>query len=325
MQEHPNDNEKPSGLKIIFFGTPQFAAYILESLVAHGENIVCVVTTSEKEQGRGLKSRPAVLQEKAVELGIPFLAPQKVRDPEFIEQLRTFGADCFCVVAYKILPKEIYAMPKLGTFNVHTSLLPKYRGAAPMHRAIINGEHETGITTFLLDEQIDTGGILLQEKIPITENETVGELHDELMHLGAKLALQTLRGLSNGALHSQMQNTADATPAPKIFPEDCIINFNRPAEQVHNHIRGLSPSPGAVMIVPSGERIKIYRTTIEHSDWKLPPSAFGSSIDKRKLYIGTATLPIEILELQREGKKKMSAEEFLRGARIPITNKPEQC
>lgn len=325
MLEHSNDSEKPSGLKIVFFGTPQFAAYILEYLVAHGENIVCVVTTSEKEQGRGLKTRPAVLQEKAVELGIPFLAPKKVRDPEFIEQLRTFGADCFCVVAYKILPKEIYAMPKLGTFNVHTSLLPKYRGAAPMHRAIINGERETGITTFLLDEQIDTGGILLQEKIPITENETVGELHDELMHLGAKLALGTLRGLSNGSLHPQMQNTADATPAPKIFPEDCIIDFNRTAEQVHNQIRGLSPSPGAVTIFPSGERMKIYRTVIEHSDWKLPSSEFGSSIDKRKLYIGTATLPIEILELQREGKKKMSAEEFLRGTRIPITNKPDQC
>lgn len=323
MLEHRKDNEKPSGLKIIFFGTPQFAAYILESLVTHGENIVCVVTTAEKEQGRGLKTHPAVLQEKAIELGIPFLAPKKVRDQEFIEQLRSFEADCFCVVAYKILPKEIYAMPRLGTFNVHTSLLPKYRGAAPMHRAILNGESETGITTFLLDEQIDTGGMLLQEKIPIGINETVGELHDELMHLGAKLAIDTLRGLSNGSLHPKMQNASEATPAPKIFPEDCIINFNRPAEDVHNHIRGLSPSPGAVMILPTGERMKIYRTTIDHSDWKLPPADFGSSINKRKLYVGTATMPIEIQELQREGKKKMSAEEFLRGARMVITNKPE--
>lgn len=209
--------------RVVFFGTPEFAAYILEQLVRRGVNVVAVVTTPAKEQGRGLKTRPAALENKAVELGLPVLTPEKTRDPEFIESLRTYAADIFCVVAYKILPPEVFTMPRLGTFNIHTSLLPKYRGAAPMQWALMNGEIETGITTFLLDAKVDTGGILLQERVAITENETLGELHDDLMHLSAKLAFDTIVGLASGTLVPQPQENSSATLAPKILPEHCII------------------------------------------------------------------------------------------------------
>ena len=311
---------EPSGLRIVFFGTPQFAAYILEHLVQNSENIVCVVTTSEKEQGRGLKTRPAALQEKAIKLGIPFLAPKKVRDVEFIEQLRQYEADIFCVVAYRILPKEIFLIPKFGTFNVHTSLLPKYRGAAPMHRAIMNGETETGITTFLLDENIDTGNILLQEKVTIRPDETVGELHDDLMKLGAKLALETIRGLANGTLTAKPQPNESATHAPKIFQEDCEVKFDRKAEEVHNQIRGLSPHPTAFTILPSGDRTKIYRSRIASIEQKLEPGTYRISDDNKRIFVGTLSSPLEILDLQREGKKRMTSEEFLRGSKQLFNN-----
>lgn len=306
-------SDTTSDLRVVFFGTPQFAAYIFEHLVSSGENVVLVVTTSEKEQGRGLKTRPAALQDKAVELGIPFLAPQKVRDPIFIEELKKYEADIYCVVAYKILPKEIYSLPKYGTFNVHTSLLPKYRGAAPMHRAIMNGEMETGITTFLLDDKIDTGSMLLQEKVSITPDENVGELHDDLMRLGAKLARETIRGLANGTLSPKPQDNSLATPAPKIFPDDCKIDFSKPAEVVHNQIRGLSPHPASFTFLPNGERIKVYKASIADEAEPLPSGAYKMSDDKKRLFVGTSTMPIELLEIQREGKKRMKVEEFLRG------------
>lgn len=312
-------SDSPSGLRIIFFGTPQFAAYILEHLVSSGENVVLVVTTSEKEQGRGLKTRPAALQEKAVELGIPFLAPEKVRDANFIEALKKYEADIYCVVAYKILPKELYSIPKFGTFNVHTSLLPKYRGAAPMHRAIMNGETETGITTFLLDDKVDTGSMLLQEKVTISPDENVGQLHDDLMQLGAKLALKTIRGLANGTLSPKPQDDSLATPAPKIFPDDCRIDFTKPAEVVHNQIRGLSPHPASFTFLPNDERIKVYKARIEKEAETLPSGTYRMSDDKKRFFVGTATSAIELLEIQREGKKRMTAEEFLRGASTLFT------
>lgn len=304
--------------RVVFFGTPEFSAFILEHLVKSGVNVVAVVTTPEKEQGRGLKTRPSVLQDKAIELGLPVLAPTLTRDPEFIDALREFDADIFCVVAYKILPKDVFTMPRLGTFNVHTSLLPKYRGAAPMQWALINGETETGITTFLLDSKIDTGGILLQERVGITENETLGELHDELMHLGAKLALETITGLAAGTLTPRPQVDSLATPAPKILPEHCIIKFDRPAEAVHNQIRGLSPFPGAVTTIHDGERLKIFLTTVARGMKPLPAGVLHADASHKHLFVGTATDPLEVLEVQREGKRRMSAEEFLRGMRIPL-------
>jgi methionyl-tRNA formyltransferase len=258
------------------------------------------------------------MQDKAKELGLPVLTPEKTRDPDFIEALKKIDADIFCVVAYKILPKEVFMMPRLGTFNIHTSLLPKYRGAAPMQRALMNGEKETGITTFLLDENIDTGGMLLQQKVTITEDETLGELHDDLMHLGTRIALETINGLADGSLTPKPQDNSLATPAPKITPEDCVIDFNKSADEVHNQIRGLSPFPGAVMTLPNGEKMKIYRTHIARAMQNIRAGEMQRSASNKQLYIGTATLPIEVFEVQREGKKKMSAEEFLRGVRLEL-------
>jgi methionyl-tRNA formyltransferase len=302
--------------RIVFFGTPEFAAYILEYLVSAGENIVAVITTPEKEQGRGLKTRPSAMQEKAKVLNIPVLAPERLRDEKFLSDLKAFNADIFCVVAYKILPREVFTMPRLGAFNIHTSLLPKYRGAAPMNWAIINGEKETGVTTFLLDDKVDTGNILLQEAVMISNDETVGDLHDKLMHLGARLALETTRGLSNKSLSPLPQMNDEASAAPKIFPKDCILDFTKSAEIIHNKIRGLSPFPTAVAILPNSEHLKVFRSRIP-SDLDLKPALgqFVISDNKKHLYAGTATRPIELLEVQRENKKRMSAEEFLRGAR----------
>jgi len=306
----------PSGLRIVFFGTPAFAAYILEYLVKAGENIVAVVTTPEKQQGRGLKTRPMVMQEAAQKLGIPVLAPEKLRDEKFLSGLRTFNADCFCVVAYKILPREVFTIPKFGTFNIHTSLLPKYRGAAPMNWAIINGEKETGVTTFLLNEKVDTGNILLQAAVPVGENATVGDLHDTLMHIGAKLASDTIKGLASGTLVPRPQSNEEATPAPKIFPDDCILDFSQTAEQVHNKIRGLSPYPTAVAILPNKEKVKIFLSMIPKDVLsKLEQGEFSISENKKRLFVGTSTKPVELLEVQRENKKRMTTEEFLRGAR----------
>jgi methionyl-tRNA formyltransferase len=307
---------QPSGLRIAFFGTPAFAAYILEYLKEAGENIVVVITTPEKQQGRGLKTRPMVMQEAAQKLDIPVLAPEKLKDPDFISQLQSFNADIFCVVAYKILPREVFTLPKFGAFNIHTSLLPKYRGAAPMNWAIINGEKKTGVTTFLLDDKVDTGNILLQESVAIGGDEIVGELHDKLMHSGARIALETIRGLASGLLTPRPQSNEEATPAPKIFPEDCILDFSKTAEEVHNKIRGLSPYPTAVAILPNKERLKVFLSKIPiEIDLALSPNQFNVSENHKRLFAGTSTSPVELLEVQRENKKRMATEEFLRGAR----------
>lgn len=306
----------PSGLRIVFFGTPAFAAYILEYLHNAGENVVAVVTTPQKQQGRGLKTKPMVMQEAAQKLGIHVLAPEKLRDENFLSELRSFNADIFCVVAYKILPREVFAMPKFGTFNIHTSLLPKYRGAAPMNWAIMNGEKATGITTFLLDDKVDTGNILLQTVVPIGADDTVGDLHDVMMTVGAKLAIDTINGLAEGTLTPRSQSDEEATPAPKIFPEDCIIDFSKSAAHIHNKIRGLSPYPTAVAVIPNSERLKVFLSVIPNDiQKKLSPGEFKISEDGKRLFVGTATDPVELLEVQRQNKKRMTTEEFLRGAR----------
>jgi methionyl-tRNA formyltransferase len=318
-----------SGLRIVYFGTPEFAAYILRHLLDNGENVVGVVTVPDKPQGRGQRLGQSAVKQAASEWNIPVLQPSKHRDPEFLGQLASLKADLFVVVAYKILPKEVFGMPSLGTFNVHASLLPKYRGAAPINWAIIRGEKETGVTTFLLDEQVDTGSTLLTKQIEIGPSETAGELHDKLMVLGAEAALETIRGLADGSLASRPQPMDGATTAPKIFPKDCVIDFNRPAEEVHNFIRGLSPSivvedsamlresraaisPGAVVILPSGVRLKLLRSTLAPDvPQNLMPGTFLSS--HNRLFVGTSTHAIELTELQREGKRAMNSEEFLRG------------
>lgn len=305
----------PSGLRTVFFGTPEFASHILEDLIAHGENIAAVVTTPAKPKGRGLKLHASAVQEIAERHSIPVLAPIKLKDEAFQAQIRAIEADVFCIVAYKILPTAVFSIPPKGSFNIHGSLLPKYRGAAPINWAIIRGETETGITTFLLDEKVDTGQILLRESLPIGPNETAGELHDRLMILGAKLARETLVGLGDGSLIPTPQSNEHATTAPKIFPKDCIVDFEQPAEQVHNFIRGLSPHPGATTLVHD-VRFKLLRSAIaDLSEQPIQAGRFRVTEDAMHLFCGTSTAPIEILELQREGKSAMSAADLLRGAR----------
>lgn len=304
---------RSSGLRSIFFGTPEFAADILRDLFQNGDQIIAVVTTPDKPQGRGMVLHGSAVKEAAMELGIPVLTPNKHRDPEFLEKLRVLNADIFIVVAYKILPKEVFTIPRLGAFNIHASLLPKYRGAAPINWAIIRGEQETGITTFLLNEKVDTGKILLAKSIPIGSDETAGELHDRLMVLGAEVALNTLQGLASGTLHPTDQPSNLATTAPKIFAKDCVINFDQPREIVHNFIRGLSPYPGAVTELHD-HRLKLLRSHITaDASAILASGKFQISSDSKRLFIGTATEALEVLELQREGKRAMSTEEFLRG------------
>ncbi len=299
----------------MFFGTPEFAAHILRALVANGEQIVAAVTTPDKPQGRGMSMRSSAVKEAAIELGIPVLMPIRHRDPEFLEELQRFNADIFIVVAYKILPREVFTMPRLGAFNIHASLLPKFRGAAPINWAIIRGEPETGITTFLLAEKVDTGRILHARSIPIGADETAGELHDRLMLLGAEAAIETLNGLAKGTLHPTAQSSQLATDAPKIFPKDCVVNFNQSLEQVHNFIRGLSPYPAAVTEV-QGHRIKLLRSSLAaDAPSGIPVGQPFISADGKRLFFGTATQSIEILQLQREGKRAMHTEEFLRGNR----------
>jgi methionyl-tRNA formyltransferase len=300
-----------TGLRIVYFGTPEFAAYILRTLVQSGEQIVGVVTTPDKPRGRGLRLECSAVSQIATEFGIPILKPVKHRDPGFQQSLRDLDPDIFVVVAYKILPMEVIAIPRLGSFNVHASLLPKYRGAAPINWAMIRGERETGITTFLLEQGVDTGKILLQERTPISPDETAAELHDRLKVLGAHVAIDSLRGIASGSLQPILQSNADATPAPKIFPSDCIIDFNLSAHEIHNFIRGLSPHPGAITTLKD-VRLKILRSSF--NQWAAPslnPAKFR--IEGNRLWVGTGNGTLEILEIQREGKRAMPVEEFLRG------------
>ncbi len=307
-----NPRNPGSSLRIVFFGTPEFAAHILRHLVANGENIVSVVTTPDKPQGRGMHLKSSAVKDVAIERGIPVLTPLKHRDPDFLNALLALRADVFVVVAYKILPMEVISIPRRGAFNVHASLLPKYRGAAPINWAIIRGETETGVTTFLLDQHVDTGQMLLTKRCPIGPDETAGELHNKLMILGAEAALETIRGLAAGTLIPVPQPNSEATTAPKIFPKDCIIDFHRPAEEVHNFIRGLSPHPGAATTAPGGVRLKI----IEGINHGVPPPGLEPGkflVTMDRLFVGTTTRPIEILALQREGKRALVVKEFLKG------------
>ncbi len=300
---------------VLFFGTPEFASQILEHYLANGVNVVGVVTTPDKPQGRGLKMRSSAVKHVAEAHNIPVVTPLKLRDHELPAQLAAFNADIFCVVAYKILPREIFTLPRLGSFNIHASLLPKYRGAAPINWAIMRGETVTGITTFLLDDKVDTGNMLFQERCVIGENETASELHDRLMAIGAGIGLRTIRGLAAGSISPQPQSDTEASSAPKIFAQDCVIEFSLPAERVHNFIRGLSTYPAATTVTSTGVKLKILRTTIaQDAADPLPPGEF-LVLDNKRLLVGTLTAPLEILELQREGKNAMSTEEFLRGSK----------
>lgn len=310
-------NNKP---RIIFMGTPEFAVASLDALVQAGCNIIAVITAPDKPAGRGMKLTESVVKKYAVEKQLQVLQPVKLKDPAFIETLKGLQADLQIVVAFRMLPEVVWNMPPMGTINLHGSLLPQYRGAAPINWAVINGEKETGVTTFKLQHEIDTGDILLQDSFPIGDDDTAGEVHDRMKEIGAQLLVKTVDGLTKGILEEKPQpgvNGRDASSfkhAPKLFTETCKIDWNQPADVIHNLIRGLSPYPAAFTYL-NDKSLKIYKAKKEaHAAPKSP----GSIETDNKTYLKFAAADgyIHIIELQLEGKKKMTVEEFLRGFRL---------
>lgn len=299
-------------MRIVYLGTPEFAVPALEILLDNGYDIPAVITAPDKPGGRQGTLSSAV-KKAALARGVPVWQPEKLKNPDFLADLRALKADLQIVVAFRMLPEAVWNMPPMGTLNLHGSLLPKYRGAAPINWAIINGEAETGITTFLLKHEIDTGDILFQERIPIDENETAGELYEKMMHQGAALVLKTVKALEQGRATPQPQPEGQVTHAPKIFTETCRIDFSKPTDQVHNFIRGLSPHPGAWTHL-DGKLLKIYRTL------KVPAAPAVSHrpgtcvVENNKIFkISTLDGFVQVLELQEEGRKKMDAPAFLNG------------
>ncbi len=303
-------------LRIIYMGTPDFAVAPLAALLEAGYNVVGVVTNPDKPAGRGQKVMESAVKKFAEEKGLPILQPYKFRDESFLEELQKWNADLQIVVAFKMLPKVVWNMPKLGTVNLHASLLPQYRGAAPINHAIMNGEKVTGITTFLLQHEIDTGDILLQKEVAITEEETAGSLHDKLMTEGAKLIVETVELLETGNYKPLPQKTiAELKAAPKIFREDCKIDWTKDGLAIYNHIRGLSPYPAAWTNLQQGtnnKTLKIYECKFEKEAHNSP---FGTLSTDKKTFLKVAVNGgyISILKLQLAGKKAMDIESFLRG------------
>jgi methionyl-tRNA formyltransferase len=305
-------------MKIVFMGTPEFSIPSLEVLLKNGYEICAVVTAPDEPKGRGYKLSPPPIKVFALQNNLKVLQPQNLKDPNFINELKKLSPDLIVVVAFRILPKEVFSIPPLGTINVHASLLPKYRGAAPINWAIINGEKETGVTTFFIDEKVDAGNIILQKKIEIGQDETAGELHDKLAKLGAEALLETVKIIQTGNVQTIKQDETLATPAPKIKKEMCQINwYEMKAEQVHNFVRGLSPNPGAFTFL-NGKILKIYRTKLVEKISEATTLKPGQIIvDGDSLFAICSDLkPVQIIEVQIEGKKKLKSEEFLRGHKL---------
>ena len=305
-------------MRIVFMGTPQFAVTSLDALITAGCNIVAVVTAPDKPAGRGQKLNETAVKKYAVANGIKVLQPEKLKNPEFIEELRELKADLQVVVAFRMLPEVVWGMPPKGTINLHASLLPQYRGAAPINWVLINGEAESGVTTFFLKQEIDTGDILFTEKVTLTGHETAGELHDRLMNKGAGLLVKTVKGVESGRYNehpqSQLITGVELKHAPKIFKEDCEVNWNQPSQTIYNKIRGLSPVPTAYTTL-NGKNLKIYRANYESAKHDMPAGHF---LTDNKTYLKFAANDgfVSLTEVQLEGKKQMGIGEFLRGVRL---------
>jgi methionyl-tRNA formyltransferase len=302
-------------LRIVFMGTPEFAVPCLETLVTSGRQVVGVVTAEDKPQGRGQKAGVSAVKVCAQKHGLRLLQPSKLKDPEFVAELKSLEADIQIVVAFKMLPEIVWAMPRLGTFNLHASLLPKYRGAAPINWAIINGEKETGVTTFFLQHEIDTGSIIFQEKEPILETDDVGSLYERLMNRGAKLVLQTVEAIENGTAPRVAQVWDGSAPhAPKIFKDTCKIDWSQSGAQIRNFVRGLSPYPAAWTEL-NGKVYKVYTVSAEKSAPGKPVGAIQSD-SKSYLKVSCSDGWVSLEEFQPEGKKRMRAADFLRGTKV---------
>jgi methionyl-tRNA formyltransferase len=302
-------------MRIIFMGTPQFAVASLDALITAGCDVVAVITAPDKPAGRGQKVNESAVKQYAVANHLKVLQPEKLKNPDFLKELEALKADLQVVVAFRMLPEVVWNMPSKGTINLHASLLPQYRGAAPINWAIINGEKESGVTTFFLTHDIDTGHILFTEKVTLKGTETAGDLHDWLMNKGAGLLVKTVKGIESGrySQHPQDHFTEGVTlkHAPKIFKEDCLLDFNQPAEHVYNRIRGLSPSPTAYTTI-NDKVLKIYNATFEVIE---PGVSAGAFVTDNKTHLKFAATDgyVSVTDVQLEGKKRMGIEEFLRG------------
>jgi methionyl-tRNA formyltransferase len=311
-----NDYRK---LRIVFMGTPEFAVASLQKLVEANGNIVGVVTAPDKPAGRGMQLQQSAVKQFAVEQGLTVLQPEKLKHPDFLEQLKALQPDLFIVVAFRMLPEVVWNMPLMGTVNLHGSLLPQYRGAAPINWAVINGEAQTGVTTFKLKHEIDTGNVLLKKTIDITDEDTAGTLHDKMKMIGAELLLETVKGLAEGNVSETIQENlitdhASLRHAPKIFTETCQINWQKKCVEIRNLIRGLSPYPGA-FTEWQGKKLKIFSADLEIITLNTPP---GSVETDQKSYLRIATTDgyLYLKDIQLEGKKRMKTEDFLRGYRF---------
>ena len=308
-------------MRIVFMGTPEFAVASLSVLVQDRYNVIGVITAPDKPAGRGQQVQMSAVKQFAVANHIPVLQPEKLKDPDFLQALQNLNADLQIVVAFRMLPEVVWNMPPLGTFNLHGSLLPKYRGAAPINRAIMNGERETGVTTFFLRQEIDTGAVIYRETIPIGPDETAGELHDKMMVIGAQLVKKTVDTIASGDVKTLEQDSLicsnEVIPdAPKIFRHDCKINWELNALHIHNHVRGLSPYPAAWTTLMRGDQelqMKVYSTAVVDTDSQAQIVAGKVSDD---LVVQCGVGRIRITSLQPAGKKRMSAEEFLRGCKL---------
>ena len=314
----------PKECRIVYMGTPGFAVTPLKALVENGYNVVGVVTMPDKPAGRGYKLAFSAVKEYAMQQNLPLLQPEKLKDEDFLNDLRAWSADLQIVVAFRMLPEVVWAMPPMGTFNLHASLLPEYRGAAPINWAIINGETETGVTTFRIREDIDTGEILFQERVPIGEDENAGDISEKLMAAGAPLVLKTVDAVAAGTASETdqtqlVEDEDDLMPAPKIFKETCRIHWYSETDPLHNFVRGLSPYPAAwsELVSPSGERfgVKIFKVERLPGNQIAQPGSIQTD-EKRYLRVAVCDGYVELKSLQLAGKKRMDADELLRGFKI---------
>jgi methionyl-tRNA formyltransferase len=293
-------------------GTPEFAVPTLETLLEHRYILPAVVTAPDKPRGRGQQVSATPVKLTALQHDLTVLQPESLSDAAFVEEIRDCRADLIVVVAFRILPRGVFTLPRFGSINLHASLLPRYRGAAPVNWAIINGETETGVTTFFLEEKVDTGNILLQRPVPIGPEDDAGSMHERLARVGAEVVLETVRMIEEGRAVPGAQDDAQASPAPKIFKDDCHIHWDAPAVKVHNMIRGLSPHPAAFAL-HEGKVIKIFRSAVTD---RAPAAPGQVDVEGESLHVSAADRRLAILEVQQEGKKRMGAAEFLRGYRI---------
>lgn len=308
-------------LKIVFLGTPEFAVESLSRLVEGGYNVAAVVTMTDKPGRRGAKVLESDVKKYAVAHGLPVLQPSNLKDPEFVQQLRDINADLFIVIAFRMLPEVVWTMPRLGTFNLHASLLPRYRGAAPINHAVMNGDSETGVTTFMLKHEIDTGDILEQEKITIGPDENVGSVHDRLMHLGADLTMRTVQNILDGTLKPVPQSSLEApTAAPKIYKETGNIDWTMPARRVHNLVRGLSPYPAAWSTMrghgadPVEIKIMETRVVAEDGNYGAPGTVTVGADGSVTVACGQGA--VQLVRVRPAGRREMDADAYMRGARF---------